>query len=196
MSTKSVELSKFKFVNGLDRDLYAAVHHLGCAGVPWRGGLPMCWSQDIGKGEDDSYTPSDWVTKFTTWAELIGAGAGAAIAIAVTAGTAAPEAAAAVAEVAGDVELADLAADSSVELTTVAQDSLTAKVMKILGAKAIGVATGAVLSQLLDGWGVYVRPQDWADVREPVQAYIHKGELIVAVPDLPTIEDARYFKKA
>lgn len=194
MGRDTVQVKTFKFVNNLDCDLYAAVHHVGCAGVPWRGALPMCWSQDIKKKSDASYEPSAWVTKFELWAEIIGAGVGGGIAIAVTLGAATPAVAVAAGEVAGAVELTDFAA-SSVELTEVATTSVTGQVLKIIGAKAVGVATGALLSELMAGWGAYVRPQNWADVREPQQLYIHKGEFMVVVPDLQTAEDPSYFKK-
>lgn len=86
------ELS-FTFINDIGQPVYAAVHHAGATGLPWRDGKPKCWDQTIQPELMGSYVPSGWIKDFSLWATLIADGLFCIVAVAATiatAGAAAP----------------------------------------------------------------------------------------------------------
>jgi hypothetical protein len=147
----------FTFINDLNQPVYVAVHHLGCAGTPWRDGKPKCWDQTIQPNQGATYAPSDWVVHFTTWMTLIGDGLFCIVTIAATAltgGAAAPAAAAAVAETAsaaaaGAAEGATAVAAAAVEAGDLTATEAATMVSETVG-EAVTEATSAQVATFAD----------------------------------------------
>lgn len=56
---------EFHFHNLCDSAVIeVGVHHSGCGGTPWTGGLPKCWGANIDAGERRVYPPAYWVRHF------------------------------------------------------------------------------------------------------------------------------------
>lgn len=56
-------------------NMHVRVHHAGCAETPWHDGRPGCWRYDIPYsptgGVGAVYRPSNWVTHFGDWWNVI-----------------------------------------------------------------------------------------------------------------------------
>jgi hypothetical protein len=68
---------QFHFRNFHDFDFHVRVHHAGCAKTKWHDGRPCCWEKDIpycpqGLSSGEAvYRPSEWVTHFGDFWQLI-----------------------------------------------------------------------------------------------------------------------------
>ncbi len=79
------------FYNKSSNDVNVKVNHSGCGEVPWVDGMPQCWWEKLEPGQRGVYVPSDWVTHFGTWIDMIVQGVIAIVVTVATAGTGTPE---------------------------------------------------------------------------------------------------------
>ena len=104
------------FYNKSENDVNVKVNHAGCAELPWEDGKPQCWWEKVEPGHGGVYVPSDWVTDFGTWIDMIVQGAIAIVVTVATAGTGTPEVVAAEAGIDAVGETADLTYEMSSEV--------------------------------------------------------------------------------
>lgn len=79
-----LNIKKMLFVNASDRTVVPAVHHWGCAGAPWRSGVPQCWYATLGPDEQATFEVSDYVKNGAQIWEIIGSVAAITAAVAIT----------------------------------------------------------------------------------------------------------------
>lgn len=194
MPSRAESGEKFTFTNKTGTTIYVAVHHMGCMGVPNRDWKPMCWSAEVHPDKKATYEPSNWVTGFDSWIGLIAAGLTAGVAIVVTAGVAAPEAATLVFGISA-AEGTTAAAEGAGTVVSVAaaEDSTMTTVMSILGKSAVGFVSGEAFAKITDGWGFYVRPDTWANMREPRKAAVYDGNLEFVIASEEMLKDKKWF---
>ncbi|MCB9793718.1 MAG: hypothetical protein H6741_13445 [Alphaproteobacteria bacterium] len=184
--------SSFTLLNQTDHTVYFHVYKLGAGGLPWIDGKPRVTTVEVAAGQQQTYTPSNWVDHFALIASIMGDVILMAATIAVTVATAGAAAPADAAEAAALGEaIAEGAAEAGTEITADAiaaaiqsgtqapvfaglNSTQLATLMAGLGIKAAGTLTKSLLGKYFSGYAWYLT-QDDGTLLYPNQSLVDLG---------------------